>query len=104
MVQCGPSRSNLMSNSQPPESTTSPPRPEFMATLGLLPPYLAEDVEKAYLAKLKQIRPDLGGDRQAFYDVQNAYVRAKEYVKFRGDRRGWIATQVDAYVAVQEVI
>ncbi|HEY3393206.1 MAG TPA: hypothetical protein VGK58_10885 [Lacipirellulaceae bacterium] len=93
-----------MSNSHPPDSTSTVPRPEFMATLGLLPPYQAADVEKAYHAKLKQIRPDLGGDRQAFYDVQNAYMRAKEYVKIRGDRRGWIAKQVDAYVGVQEVI
>jgi hypothetical protein len=75
-----------------------------MATLGLMPPYQDQDVEKAYHARLKEIRPDLGGDRQAFYDVQNAYMRAKEYVKFRGDRRGWIANQVDAYVAVHEVI
>ena len=88
-----------------PSSTASTtPRPDFMATLGLLPPYLAEDVEKAYLAKLKEIRPDLGGDRQAFYAVQNAYAQAKEYVKFRGNRRGWIAKQVDAYLAVQDVI
>ena len=61
-------------------------------------------MEKAYLTKLKEIRPDLGGDRQAFYAVQNAYVQAKEYVKFRGDRRGWIAKQMDEYLAVQEVI
>ena len=46
----------------------------------------------------------MGGDRQAFYDVQNAYMRAKEYVKIRGDRRGWIAKQVDAYLDVHEVI
>jgi hypothetical protein len=75
-----------------------------MVTLGLMPPYQDQDVEKAYHAKLKEIRPDLGGDRQPFYDVQNAYMRAKEYVKFRGNRRGWIANQVDAYLAVHEVI
>jgi hypothetical protein len=75
-----------------------------MVTLGLLPPYTPEDIERAYLTKLKQIRPDLGGDRQAFYDVQNAYMQAKEYVKFRGDRRGWIAKRMDEYLAVQEVI
>jgi hypothetical protein len=46
----------------------------------------------------------LGGDREAFYAVQNAYMQAKEYVKFRGDRRGWIARQMDEYLAVQEVI
>jgi hypothetical protein len=75
-----------------------------MVTLGLLPPILAEDVEKAYHAKLKEIRPDLGGDRQAFYAVQTAYAQAKEYVKFRGNRRGWIAKQVDAYLSVQELV
>jgi hypothetical protein len=79
-------------------------RPPFMVTLGLMPPYMAEDVEKAYLARIKEIRPDLGGDPQAFYDVQNAYMQAKEYVKFRGDRRGWIAKRMDEYIGVQEVI
>ncbi|MCI0335382.1 MAG: hypothetical protein L0228_19410 [Planctomycetes bacterium] len=79
-------------------------RPAYMVTLGLLPPYTAEDVERAYLAKIKDIRPDLGGDREAFYDVQNAYMQAKEYVKFRGDRRGWIARRMDEYLEVQEVI
>jgi hypothetical protein len=79
-------------------------RPACMVTLGLLPPYTPEDIEKAYLGKLKAIRPDLGGDRQAFYDVQNAYMQAKEYVKFRGDRHGWIAKRMDEYLEVQEVI
>jgi hypothetical protein len=88
----------------PSSSDHGVPRPEFMATLGLLPPYAAEDVEKAYLTKLKEIRPDLGGDRQAFYAVQNAYMQAKEYVKFRGDRRGWIAKLMDEYLGVQDVI
>ena len=75
-----------------------------MVTLGLMPPYMAEDIEKAYLARVKEIRPDLGGDPKPFYEVQQAYMEAKEYVKFRGDRRGWIAKQMDQYVAVQEVI
>jgi hypothetical protein len=78
-------------------------RPPFMVKLGLMPPYMAEDVEKAYLSKLKEIRPDLGGDPQPFYEVQNAYMQAKEYLKFRGDRRGWIAKRMDEYLAVQEV-
>jgi len=75
-----------------------------MVKLGLMPPYMAEDIEKAYLAKIKDIRPDLGGDPQPFYDVQNAYMQAKEYLKFRGDRRGWIAKRMDEYLAVQEAI
>src|SRR5262245_36463419 len=79
-------------------------RPDYMVILGLMPPYSAEDVEKAYHIKLKEIRPDLGGDREAFYAVQKAYMDAKEYVRFRGDRRGWIARQMDEYLAVQAVI
>jgi len=75
-----------------------------MVKLGLMPPYMAEDVEKAYLARIKDIRPDLGGDPQPFYDVQTAYMQAKEYVKFRGDRRGWIAKRMDEYLEVQEVV
>jgi hypothetical protein len=75
-----------------------------MVTLGLMPPYSPEDVEKAYHARLKEIRPDLGGDREAFYALQKAYADAKEYVRFRGDRRGWIAKRMDDYMAVQEVI
>ena len=31
-------------------------------------------------------------------------MQAKEYVKFRGDRRGWIAKRMEEYVAVQETI
>jgi hypothetical protein len=93
-----------MLNEAPRQPASPAARPECMVTLGLLPPYSAEDVEKAYLTKLKEIRPDLGGDREAFYAVQNAYIQAKEYVKFRGDRRGWIARQMDEYLAVQEVI
>lgn len=78
-------------------------RPACMVKLGLLPPYMPEDVEKAYLAKLKEIRPDLGGDPKPFYEVQTAYMQAKEYLKFRGDRRGWIAKRMDEYLATQEL-
>src|SRR5262245_36324571 len=79
-------------------------RPPFMDTLRLMPPYMAEDIEKAYLARVKEIRPDLGGDPKPFYEVQTAYMQAKEYVKFRGDRRGWIAKRMEEYIALQEAI
>jgi hypothetical protein len=79
-------------------------RPAFMVTLGLLPPYMAEDIENAYRARVKEIRPDLGGDPKPFYELQNAYAQAKEYVKFRGDRRGWIAKRMEEYLAVQVVV
>jgi len=77
-----------------------------MVTLGLLPPYTAEDVEQAYLAKIKDIRPSGVNDESAFffYGVQQAYEQAREYVKFHGDRRGWIAKRMEDYVATQEVI
>jgi hypothetical protein len=74
-----------------------------MVKLGLLPPYMPQDVEKAYLARLKEIRPDLGGDPKPFYEVQTAYMQAKEYLKFRGDRRGWIAKRMDEYLATREL-
>lgn len=75
-----------------------------MVVLGLLPPYMPEDVEKAYLSRVKDIRPDLGGDPKPFYELQNAYAQAKEYLKFRGDRRGWIAKRMEEYLGVQEVV
>jgi hypothetical protein len=88
----------------PTKPTKEIERPPCMVTLGLLPPYMADDIEKAYLARVKDIRPDLGGDPKPFYEVQIAYMEAKEYVKFRGDRRGWIAKRMDEYLGVQEAI
>src|SRR3954469_15666345 len=79
-------------------------RPAFMVTLGLMPPYMAEDIEKAYPARVKEIRPDLGGDPKPFYEVQTAYMQAKEYVKFRGDRRGWIGKPLAEYLGGPEGI
>jgi hypothetical protein len=81
-------------------------RPDFMVTLGLLPPYTAEDVEQAYLAKIKDLRPPGVNDESAFYfyGVQHAYEQAREYIKFHGDRRGWIAKRMDDYLATQDVI
>jgi hypothetical protein len=84
--------------------TNSPPgRPEFMAVLGLLPPYTLEDVKAAYRVKVLEAHPDRGGDAAAFGKIEEAYERAIEYVSFRGDRRGWIAGQVQPYLRQQEV-
>src|SRR5438874_13355590 len=77
-------------------------RPPFMVKLGLMPPYMAEDVEKAYLARIKDIRLDFGGDPQPYYDIQVAYMQAMEYVKFRGDRRCCIVKRLDEYLGVQD--
>lgn len=78
-------------------------RPEFMATLGLLPPYALEDVREAYRQRVLKAHPDRGGDAAEFVRLSEAYDKAVEYVTFRGDRRAWIATQVEHHLALEEV-
>src|SRR6476646_5417365 len=89
-----------------PKSGPAQTRPAFMVTLGLMPPYTAEDVEQAYIRKIGEIRPAATADQSSFffYGVQHAYEQAREYVKFHGDRRGWIAKRMEEYVAVRAVI
>lgn len=79
-------------------------RPQFMVTLGLLPPLSEEDVKRAYLAKVKSAHPDHGGSRTDFDAIQQAYQQAQEYLKMRSDRRGWIRARVDEYLAVGTVV
>lgn len=78
-------------------------RPDFMVVLGLGPPYAAEDVKAAYLAKVKEVHPDHGGTVDAFNELQAAYEQAKHYLDFRSDRRQWIANQMADYLQVGEV-
>jgi hypothetical protein len=78
-------------------------RPEFMAVLGLLPPYALEDVREAYRQKALTSHPDRGGDPAEFVRLSDAYDRAIEYVKFHGDRRAWIANQVECHLLQEEV-
>jgi hypothetical protein len=94
-----------MPTNRSPQSAVADSRPAFMATLGLLPPYTLEDVEQAYLAKVKDIRPAGTADESSFffYGLQDAYEQAREYVKFHGDRRGWIAKRMEEYLAIQKV-
>lgn len=79
-------------------------RPAFAVTLGLLPPYTIDDVKQAYRDKVKDAHPDRGGDRADFDRIQLAYEEAGAYLKFRSDRRLWIAARMDEYVAVAELI
>ncbi len=74
-----------------------------MAVLGLLPPYTDEDVKQAYWSKVKKLHPDHGGTAQEFRAFQEAYEQAKEYVRFRGDKRNWIAKHVDQYLAQESL-
>jgi hypothetical protein len=78
-------------------------RPEFMAVLGLLPPYVLDDVREAYRQRALTAHPDRGGNADEFNRLSEAYDRAIEYVKFQGDRRAWIATRVECHLLQEEV-
>ena len=77
-----------------------PERPHFAVVLGLLPPYTIEDVKRAYMDKVKDAHPDRGGDREAFDKIQHAFEEGQEYLRFRSDRRKWIAARMDEYLAI----
>jgi hypothetical protein len=74
-----------------------------MAVLGLLPPYAFEDVQEAYRQKVMAVHPDRGGDPVEFIKVSDAYDKAVEYVKSGGNRRVWIAAQVERHLLQEEV-
>jgi hypothetical protein len=75
-----------------------------MVTLGLLPPYTFSDVKSAFRAKALETHPDRGGAKADFRKIHEAYDQAMEYVRFTGDRRGWIADQVEWHLRQQEVV
>src|SRR5262249_32900126 len=77
-------------------------RPEFMITLGLLPPYTLDDVKSAYRAKVLHTHPDRGGATADFLKIHEASEGAVEYVWCCGDRRKWIATQVECHLRQRE--
>jgi VanZ family protein len=79
-------------------------RPEFLVRLGVGLPCTPQDVEQAYLEKVKLAHPDRGGSQQDFLELQSAYGRAKEYAKFQASRRNWLAEAVERYAAQQELI
>jgi Leucine Rich Repeat (LRR) protein len=79
-------------------------RPDFMAALGLLPPYTHGDVKSAYRAKALATHPDRGGTSADFIKIHQAYQQAMEYVEYTGDRRRWIAGQVDCHLRQREVV
>jgi Leucine Rich repeat len=79
-------------------------RPDFMATLGLLPPYTLSDVIAAYRLKALETHPDRGGTKADFLKIHEAYRQAVEFVQFDGDRRKWIADQVECHLRQQEVV
>lgn len=92
----GPS---LMGRDQPDD------RPACMRLLGLLPPYTAEDVHRAYKAKARLAHPDRGGRPGDFEQLHAAYGEAQEYVRCHNElRRDWLATHVGPYLDLQALI
>lgn len=79
-------------------------RPDFMIELGLAPPYTQDDVKQAYFTKAKQVHPDHGGTVEEFRALQAAFEKAKQYTEFRIDRRQWIASHMEDYLAARRVI
>lgn len=79
-------------------------RPDFMATLHLLPPYLPEDVQQAYRTLVRKVHPDVGGSIEEFLKIQRAYEQAQTYLEFRSSRREWIAARVDRYQRTEQVL
>jgi hypothetical protein len=84
-------------------TTPEQPRPPFMVTLGLLPPYTHEDIQAAYREKVKTAHPDRGGSVTEFEKIHEAYEQAQEYMKFHTDRRQWLAARVERYAAQDTV-
>lgn len=79
-------------------------RPEFLLTLGLVPPCTVEDVKQAYLAKVKTSHPDVGGDPAEFRKLQEAFERATEWAKFRASRIQWLGTWIERYAEQEQMI
>lgn len=79
-------------------------RPEFLITLGLVPPCTVEDVKQAYLVKVKTAHPDVGGDPAEFRKIQEAFEHATEWARFRASRIAWLSTWVEKYVEQDGVV
>lgn len=83
---------------------TGDSRPDFLVMLGLLPPCSAEDVHRAYKARVATLHPDHGGSHAEFLKLQDAYEQAQDYVKLQEGRQKWLASQVEPYVAQQAIV
>jgi hypothetical protein len=98
-----------MSESELPSAGTSrghtaETRPDFLITLGLIPPCTVEDVKQAYLVKVKTVHPDVGGDAAEFRKIQDAFERATEWARFRASRIAWLSTWVEKYVEQDGIV
>jgi len=87
-----------------PRKDDHPGRPEFLVKLGLLLPCNEQDVKEAYLAKVRKVHPDVGGDIHDFIELQEAFESALEYARFQATRTGWLATNIERYALQEKVI
>ena len=80
-VRCG-ERWSLVSNYRPelPEWVRKS-TPRCILALGLTMPCTADDVLAAYRRKVKQLHPDLGGDRREFLRLQAHFEQAMEFLE-----------------------
>jgi hypothetical protein len=62
------------------------------------------DVMTAFRLKALETHPDRGGTKADFMKIHDAYHQAVEFVRFGGDRRRWIADQVECHLRQQEVV
>jgi VanZ family protein len=88
----------------PANSRSADGRPAFLVRLGVGLPCTPQDVEQAYLEKVKQAHPDRGGTQEDFLELQDAYAQAKEFAKFQASRRGWLGDSIERYALQQEFI
>ncbi len=79
-------------------------RPACMATLGLLPPYTAEDVKQAYYGKARTTHPDMGGNPDRFKRVQSAFEKATDYVLTHQTSWQWLAGSIETYEKQERLI
>ena len=86
------------------DAQRDPTIPDFLAKLGLAPPYSIEDVKQAFRAKVKTAHPDVGGSAAEFSRIQEAYEQSLEYVRFRANRMTWLSSHVEQYAVQQEFI
>jgi hypothetical protein len=55
--------------------------PRCILAFGLTMPCTADDVRAAYRRKVKQLHPDLGGDRREFLRLQAHFEQAMEFLE-----------------------
>ncbi|MDA0835983.1 MAG: hypothetical protein O2955_19960 [Planctomycetota bacterium] len=75
-----------------------------MQALGLLPPYSADDVHRAYREQAKLVHPDAGGNQEQFVALHDLYDRALKFVTFHESRRAWLGERVERYMDRQRLI